>query len=528
MHRLRSTFRRFSVLFFILLSTGMAGAQEAAAPFLTRPDIHGDRIAFTAEGDLWLASLSGGAAQRLTTHPGVETTAHFSPDGALLAFIAGYDGGRDVYVMPASGGEPKRLTYDPLAYEVQGWTPDGKNVLYNAVDRQNPRQVQLKTVPARGGMPQTLAVPAAAFAALNPDGRRLAYVPNSTVWQHWFHYRGGQADKVWITDLTTHSFKRLTDNPGVETTPVWAGNTLYFVSERSGIANLYRLDTRSGKVATVTHYTDYAIAFPASDGKKIVFQHGHRLAIYDPAVNKATEVSFTLPTDRIHARPHRVPITANLNAAAIGPTGKRLLIEARGQLLSVPVENGAARLIAPLPDSRTQYPAWSADGKQIAFISDRSGEEQIWLCASAEDTVPRQLTHDHKGPLGPLLRSPDGSHIATSDRESRLLLVDTGTGAITQIDQSRYKTAYDELLLNAYRFSPDGKWLAYARQESLSRSAIYLYDIANKKSTRLTSPEMNSFAPTFDPVGKYLASSRTASSIVPTPSPPISTVESAR
>lgn len=482
---------------------GAARAGESTTPFLTRPDIHGDTVVFTSEGDLWLASLTNGVAQRLTTHPGVETTAHFSPDGALLAFIGGYDGGADVYLMPVTGGEPKRLTYDPRVAEVQGWTPDGKNVLYTAYDAQS-RQVKLKSVPARGGMPQFLPVPAAEFAALNPDGHRLAYVPVSSRWQRWFHYRGGQADDVWLTDLNTHAFKRLTDDPGVDTAPVWADGALYFVSERSGIANLYRLDTRNGKSTPVTHYTDYAIAFPASDGKKIVFQHGHRLASYNPATHQTTELTFVLPTDRIHARTHRVPIAASLGNIALGPTGKRLLIEARGQLLSVPVENGAAREVASCSGSRTQYPAWSVDGKWIAFVSDRSGEEQIWLCSSAGADVPRQLTRDHKGPLGPLIWSPDGKQIATSDRESRLLLVDTGKGVITQVAQSRYKTAYDEGLLTDYRFSPDGKWLAYAVQESFQRESLFLYDIANKRPTRLSSPEMNCFAPVFDPTGKYL------------------------
>ena len=488
------------ILTFVLK---VACAQESTAPFLSHPDIHGDRVVFTSEGDLWLGSIEAHSAQRLTSHPGIERNAHFSPDGSLLAFTGAYDGGIDVYVMPVQGGEPKRLTYDPSGALVLGWTPDGKYILYRSRRLSAERKNQLLRVPVAGGMPEALPIPQVEHAAMNPDGHRVAYVPVSAEWQHWFHYRGGQADDIWLTDTSTKTFRRLTDNPAIDTTPVWAGNDLYFVSERDGLANLYRLDLKSGKATAVTHYTDYGIQYPASDGKRILYQHDHGVAMYDPALNKATELRFELHSDRIHAREKRVPILRNLNSVAVGPTGKRILVEARGQLMSVPVENGDARLLAAQPGSRQEWPAWSPDGKQVAFLSDQSGEEQIWLAPALGSGEPHQLTHDHKGPLHRLQWSPDGKYLATTDREQRILLVDAASGNITLVDQTSVGSSYDDVN-DSYRFSPDGKWLAFNRVEPNHNSRVVLYELATSKKTMLTSGEMNAYAPAFDSTGKYL------------------------
>ena len=434
----------------------LANAQNSASPFLRMADIHGDHVVFTSEGDLWLGSVQAGTAQRITSHPGIEARAHFSPDGAMLAFTAQYDGGVDVYVMPLAGGEPKRLTYDPSGAQVVGWTPDGKFILYRSRRNSGERRNRLWRVPVGGGMPSMLPIPQVEHAALNADGHTYAYVPVSVEWQHWFRYQGGQADQIWLADTDAKTFKKLTTDAGVNTTPVWAGDTLYFVSERDGLANLYRLDPKTGKSAPATHYSDYAISYPASDGKRIVFQHGNGLALFDPAAGRTQELHFALNSDRIHARMRRVPLQPALDTAAIGPTGKRVLVEARGQIWSLPVESGDARPVALLPGSRSQYPAWSHDGRQMAFVSDRSGEEQIWIAPTTGTSPARQLTRSHQGPLGALLWSPDGKTIATSDREARILLADTASGEITLVDQADRSGAYDSFV-DPVAFSPGRK-----------------------------------------------------------------------
>ncbi len=523
-----------------LLAAASAGAQDPRpsvrtspegsplrSGFLRRPDVHGDQVVFTCEGDLWLGSIAASAARRITSHPGLEIYARFSPDGKQLAFAAQYDGSTDLYVMPVEGGAPRRLTYDAGNARPLDWTPDGKQVIYRS-SRGNPEDGnRLWTVPAAGGPPRRLPVPKGEFASMHADGRRLAYVPTSWEWANWKRYRGGAADDVWLFDSEAKRFQRLTDHAAVDTAPVWAGNAVYFVSERDGSANLYRLDQESRKVTAVTRYRDADVRYPESDGRQVIFQHGNGLALYDgraPASagpGSPRELAFTLSSDRIHARARRMAAASQMVRASLGPTGKRLLLEARGQLLSVPVESGASRVVAPLAGeapgptagapgptaggsrSRSQYPAWSPDGKQVAFVSDRSGEEQVWLAPASGSGEARQLTRDRQGPLGLLVWSPDGKWIATSDREMRILLVEVATGKVTVVDQADRGGSYDAEN-SSYRFSPDGKWLAYARLEPNWHEAVYLYRIEGGKKTRLSDPQMNAFAPAFDPQGKYL------------------------
>ena len=488
-------------LLCLFFATAAAGA-GSATQFRGRPDIHGDQIVFTSEGDLWLGSIQAGTAMRITSADGVEGPARFSPDGRTIAFTAQYDGGTDVYVMDASGGMPRRLTWDPRAAIVQGWTPDGKQVLFRSRRNDPQRNNRLWAVPAAGGSARLLPIPSVEFASMHADGHRIAYVPVSAEWQHWKRYRGGEADDIWLADTLAHTFRRLTTDPGVDTEPLWAGDAIYFVSEREGHANLYRLDPASGEATAATTYTDYDVRYPGTDGRRVVFEHGAGLALYDPATGRVEELALELRSDRIHARERRIPALQNLAGVALGPTGKRLLVSARGQILSAPVEHGDVRPLAVQPGSRCQYPAWSADGKQVAFVSDRSGEEQIWVAPSAGG-APRQVTRDHEGPLGTLRWSPDGKWIATSDREMRVLLVSVATGAITVVDQSDRGGSYDTVN-DTYCFSPDGAWLAYPRLEPDWYWAVYLYDIAGRRKIPVTSAEMNSTAPAFDPEGKLL------------------------
>lgn len=486
-----------------LFAPHAARADKQSHPFLRRPDVHGDQIVFSAEGDLWIASVPTGLCRRITSHPGVESFAHFSPDGKMLAFSGQYDGGTDVYVMPADGGMPKRLTYDPRGARVVGWTADGSNVLFLSA-RSNPEnERRLWKVPVGGGLPILLPIPRANLGAMAPDGKRVAYVPISAEWQHWKHYRGGQADDIWIADIEAKTFKQVTKDPAIDTTPTWAGDDVFFVSERSGLANLFRLSLTSGTVTQITHYADAEARYPSSDGKTVVFQHGDALAECDLASGAVKELDLHLDTDQVHAREKRVPASASFNATALGPTGKRVAIDSRGQLVSIPVDEGDSRLLAPLPGSRSQFPAWSRDGKQLAFISDRSGEDQVWVTPADGAGEPRQLTKDHKGPLTLTHWSPDGKYLVASDREARILLVDSNTGATTLVDQADRSGTYDSVNTSAV-FSPDGKYLAYHRLEPNWLTAVYIYDIAQKQKTAVTTPEINSFNPTWDPAGKFL------------------------
>jgi len=475
----------------------------AGEPFLRHPTIHGNLVAFAAEGDIWTADATGGEAHRLTTHPGNERDPLFSPDGSMIAFAGEYDGAPDLYVIPTDGGAPLRLTWDgDDSIRAVGWSADGKNVMIRSGRLNGEWHNRLWRVPVTGGTPELIPIPRAEHAAFDATGQHVAFVPISAEWQHWKHYRGGQADDVWLADLSTKTFRRLTNDPAIDTTPLWIGDTIYFVSDRSGTSNLYKLDA-NGNAARATTFTDYDLLNPSTDGHRIVFEHGNGIGIFDPASGKAASLPIRLTSDRIHAREHRVAAKEGLRRAAISPTGKRALIESRGQIVTVPVGQGEWRMIESTPAARAQYPAWSRDGQWIAYVSDRSGEEQIRIAPASGAGPSRQLTRDHKGPLGAIVWSPDGTKLATSDREMRIFVVDTTTGAMTLVAQMDRGGSYDAVF-DTYRFSPDGKWLAYDFIEPNWLRTIWLADLTSGAKTRISSPSMDSFAPAFDPAGKVL------------------------
>jgi tricorn protease len=362
------------------------------------------------------------------------------------------------------------------------------------------------SVPAVGGIPTPLAIPAAQHAAMNADGTRIAYVSTSAEWQHWYRYVGGEADDIYVTDGKGKEFTRLTDDKGIDTTPVWVGKDIYFVSERSGNGNLWKLDPATKAATQVTRFADYTVRYPATDGKRVVMEYGNGIALFDPATGKTEPLSFVLRSDRIHALPRVLTVPAGQAEMALGPTGKRLLCAYRGQIVSVPVESGDARVVANAPAARAQYPSWSPDGKRLAYVSDKGGEEQVWIAAAGQagdTTAPRTVTKDHTGPLGRIVWSPDNRHLLTSDREMRILLVDTETGATTTVYQGKFGGSYDTSPTE-YQFSPDGKWIAYTAVEAGWTPRAFLYEVATKKSLPLTPPNVQSYAPVFEPSGKYL------------------------
>ncbi len=470
--------------------------------FLTRPDIHGDSVIFTCEGDLWSGDLKTGAARRLTSDPGNETNARFSPDGSLIAFTANYDGSVDVYVMPATGGAPKRLTYDPVAAQVQGWTPDGKGVVFRS-RRNTPvgPENRLFTVPSSGGLAKELPVPRAEFGSLGPDGR-LAYVPISNEWMNWYDYHAGSADQVWIADLKG-GFRKLAASSGVETTPVWSGSKLYFVSERTGTRNLYALDPASGRATAVTKYADAPVRYPGADAHRVVFEHGAGLAMYDADTNTTKELAFDLASDRLRSRETRVPVAAYAKNPDLGPGGKRVLMEARGQIVSLAAENGDFRVLEKKAGTRAMNPVWSPDGKRFAFLSDRSGEVELWLGDAAGGKEPTQLTHGLAAePFAPLW-APDGKNLALVDRDGRLRLIDATTGALTLVDTEEITGSYDNTNQQV-AFSPDGKTLAYSHHALTGMGTVRLYDVATKRTAVVSNPNVSADNPAFSADGKFL------------------------
>ncbi len=493
--------RRLPLLFALALAAAFATADQQN--FWTKPDIHGDNVVFTCEGDLWLGSVKDHTARRITNHPGTETYARFSPDGSKIAFTANYDGGTDVYVMPTGGGAPERLTYDPANAQVQGWSPDGKFVIYRSRKNNPPaNNNRLYEVPAGGGLSSTVAVPEGEFADL-ANGGQLAYVPTSAEWMNWFHYQGGAADDIWLADLNTHKFKQLTTSSNIDTTPVWSGGDIYYVSQSEGTSNLFQVDPGSKSIKQVTHF-DLPVRYPGSDDSQVVFELGPGLGVYDTKTGKSERLSFDLDSDHIHSRQIRLGLAPEVTRADIGPSGKRMVVEARGQIWSVATENGDARVIDNHPGSRAMGSAWSPDGKTIAFLSDRGGEYQVWTAPAMGGADATKLTTTLKGEYSPLTWSPDGNWLATTERSTAITLINAKTGETKVVGMSPMYSSYDSFFPEVH-FSADSKLLAYTRLEDNWNASVWLYDIAADKSVMVSDYNINCLSCTFTPDGKYFA-----------------------
>lgn len=496
-------FQLLSPVISLCVAAGLgARALAEQTSFYTRPDVHGDLVVFTCEGDLWLGSIKDKTAHRITSDPGIETDAHFSPDGATIAFTGQYDGGRDVYTMPIDGGAPRRLTYDPFGAEVLGWTGDGQSVLYRSHKTvTNGWEHKLFTVPAQGGISREVPVPRGEMGAMRSDGV-LAYVPASSEWANWFRYRAGETDQLWIADLKG-SFKKLTEAQFVDTTPTWSGNRLFFVSERSGVRNLFEMDPNSRRATQITSFVDAPVRYPSADSGRVVFEHGPAIALYDVATKLVRDLSFERDSDRIHTLPKRVPVAGAAVSAAVGPTGKRVALEVRGQIVTVPTETGEIRVVENTAGTRASLPAWSPDGTKIAFVSDRTGENEIWVLDAVGDKPATQLTHGMKGNCYSPVWAPDGTHIGIADRALRIMLVDTKTGDFKVVDTSPGVQSYDGYT-PLFAFSPDGKYLAFQRNEDNWLVQVYLYEIGTGKQARVSAIDVNSTGPSFDSTGKFL------------------------
>ena len=482
--------------FGILLLASLA----TTSGYKTKPDIHGDLAVFTCEGDLWIGSISDHNARRLTSHEGVETNARFSPDGKLVAFNAYYDGSKDVYVMSIDGGMPRRLTYDPTGADVLDWTPDGKGVVFRSTRFDFERR--LWVAPLEGGPARQIPVPTGYFASYSEDGQ-LAYVPTSFEWANWYRYKGGGADDIWLYRTEDKSFTQLTTDLGVDTTPVWCAGSIYYVSERTGYSNIWRINPKTKATTQVTKLMDGPIRYPGSDHRRVVFQCGGDLSVYDPQSNSTTDLVFNLNSDLIHERPALVPVSGSVNYAALGPSGKRLALEVRGQIVSVPASDGELRLLEDKPGTRAMFPVWSPDGKKVAFVSDRTGENEIWLDDAANDSEAVQLTKGLKANPYALTWSPDGSNIATGDRDGRILLVHFPDGKITVLMQAPVTGSYDSNVPTS-SFSPDGKYLTFQSPFENWLLGVYVASVQTGAVTLVSSPDINSYAPIFDATGKFV------------------------
>ncbi len=489
-----------------LLTPGAASAQTKLLRF---PDIHADQVVFAYAGDLWLAPATGGTAFRLTAHPGQEIFPKFSPDGQWIAFTGQYDGDEQVYVIPASGGVPKQLTFyparGPLAprwgydNQVYDWTPDGSAVLFRSLrDGWDLGDSQLYTVSMEGGLPKALPMPVSGAGALSPDGAKVVYSPLFRDFRSWKRYEGGWAQDLYIFDLETYDAEQITDDPRADRDPMWIGDMIYFTSDRDGTNNLYSYNPASGATAQLTRSATWDIRWPGGDESRIIYELDGELVVYDISANSSTPISINVPTDGVAMRPSRIDASHNIEGFALSPKGERALFVARGDVFTAPIENGPTRNLTQSSDAHDKNARWSPDGSKIAFVSDMSGEEEIYLINQDGSGEPEQLTSGSEGMLYRPEWSPDGEHIAYSDKEGRLYVLNVETKQKKEVADEPQGQIF------TYTWSPNGGYLALTLNEPSGFSSIHIYSVAEDKLHRVTGEVFNEFDVAWGVEGNYL------------------------
>ncbi len=489
----------------LFLAVGVfAGAQTH---LMRMADIHGDQIVFTYEGDLWLASSRGGDARRITSDPGTEASAKFSPDGRWIAFTGSYDGGMDVYVIPAGGGVPKRLTFHPAPDIVVGWYPDSEHVLFRSRRAYPFRGEQLYKVSIKGGTEEKLPIDRAGLASLSPDASMIAYCRLSGENATWKRHQGGDAQKVWMGSLAKGDFHVISDWRGTTNYPMWQGDFIYFTSDReAGTMNIFKFDPRTGEAKAVTHYTDYDVKYPSAGPGAIVYQYAESLYVLDLNTEQSRKLDIRMPSDRDKVRADYVAATADTGAFGLSPDGKKLLLESRGEVLVVPAEkeDGPWLDITRTSGSREKAPAWSPDGKWVAFLSDKTGEEEVYLTDAAGEKPWKQLTSGNKGYRFQIVWSPDSKHLLFGDKFMRLNLVDAASGQLTVIDKGDCDDGWERWGIQDFVWSPDSRWVAYTKKTENTNEVILLYNLDTQKISPVTTDAYQSWSPSFDRKGRYL------------------------
>ena len=489
----------------ILTSTSLLHGQVNAR-MLRYPDVSTTHICFIFAGDIWIVAKEGGTAFRLSSPRGEELFPRFSPDGIKIAFNGNYDGNTDIYLIPSMGGELQRLTHHGMTDRIIDWYPDGEAILYvSSMESGRQRYSQFYRLVKEGGMPEKLPIPYGEFGAISPDGKTLAYMPISRDFRTWKRYRGGMAPDIWLFDLAQGQAKNITDNPANDTQPMWHGRTLYFLSDRGPNQrhNIWAIDLESEDVRQVTHFEDFDIHFPAIGPSDIVFEARGKLFLLDLKTETQTQVDINLVTDQITLKPHKTSVSSLAQNAEISPKGKRALFEARGEVFSVPAEHGVIRNLTTSPGVAERFPAWSPDGKHIAYWSDRSGEYELTICSANDGSKEQKLTTYGPGYRYQIYWSPDSHKIAFIDKSMTIYIYNTETQKTIKVDQGLWK--YEGSLRNFKPgWSPDSRWLAYSRGEANRNDNIYIYDTKNNKQYQVTSSYYSDFQPVFDPEGKYL------------------------
>jgi tricorn protease len=482
-----------------------AQAQTASSQtrLLRTPTVSASQIAFAYANNIWTVPRAGGSARRLTSFQGQTSNPHFSPDGKWIAFSGDYAGNLDVYVVAAEGGEPRRLTWHPGADLVQGWTPDGNSVMFTSTRATwapagAPR---FWTVPASGGIEEPMALPRAYQGKISADGSRIAYRMNNSWDEERRNYRGGQNRAVWIVDLKTFDLVSPPWTDSKDMDPVWVDDAVYFISDRDGVANVWQYETKTKKLSQVTKFTDFDVKALDSGAGSLVFEQAGYVHELDPRSGKEHVVNITAAGDFPWMMPNWKDVTARMTNMALSPTGKRVVIEARGEIFTVPAEKGDVRDLTNSSGSAERDPAWSPDGKFISYFSDKSGEYRLYIEAQDGLTPPREIVLKNPTHYYTASWSPDSKKLLFSDTNLKVWVLDVASGQAKIVGSDPWMVPNRTL---DPVWSPDSKWVAYASRLQSLYHAIFVSNVETGETKQVTDGLADALAPAWDASGKYL------------------------
>ncbi|MEM9887778.1 MAG: peptidase S41, partial [Bacteroidota bacterium] len=492
-------------LLVVLMSFSLSNAQINARLF-QQPDVSDTHIAFSYGGDIWIVDKAGGLASKLSSAKGNETFPRFSPDGSQLAFSGNYDGNTDIYVIPTLGGVPMRVTHHGMSDRIMDWYPDGKHLLYtSSMESGKQRFSQFYKIPSTGGLPEKLPMAYGEFASLSPDGQKVAYTDRSRIFRTWKRYRGGTAADVWLFDLNTLASENITDNAANDELPMWVGDKVYYLSDNGPAQrfNIWHYDLSSKTRKQITNFTEVDVHFPAAGSSEIVFEANGKLHLLDLKTEAVKTLEVQVVTDLVSVKSRKEKVEDYMQSAAIAPNGKRVVVEARGEIFSLPSEKGITKNLTQSSGVAERSPAWSPDGKYVAYWSDKSGEYELTVRDMSAGGKEEKWTNLGAGFRYNLYWSPDSKKLAYVDQTMTIQIFDKNDKSVKKVEQDL--SLFEGALRNwQCSWSPDSRWMAYTKSMNNGNNAVMIYDTKEQKRHQATKGFYSDSQPTFDPTGKYL------------------------
>ncbi|QEC50954.1 tricorn protease [Anseongella ginsenosidimutans] len=490
------------ILVFLLIGGTTAFAQKRIYRY---PDVSGDKIVFSFADNLWLVNKTGGQAVRISSPAGPELFPRFSPDGKTLAFSANYDGNMDIYTIDVNGGVPRRITHHGMSEIVQDWYPDGEHLFFaSSMHSGKQRFNQFYKIKATGSLPEQLPITIAEFGSLSPDGQKMAYTYKSRVFRTWKRYRGGWSADIYVFDLQSREAENITSNDANDELPMWHGSSIYYISDKGPEKryNIWKYDTNTREHSQLTNFKDFDVHFPAIGPEELVFEAAGSIYLLDLATAEYKEVNISIVDDMESVKPRLVNVQDYLADVSISPDGQRVLAGARGEIFSLPAEKGVTIDLSRSSGTAERYPAWSPDGKNIAWWSDKSGEYELYLYNQVSGET-KKVSNLGEGYRYHIYWSPDSKKVAFVDQTMQINVLDISSGKVTPAGKGRwmYQGSLDNFSVS---WSPDSRWLTYSNGLDNRQQAIFLFDTRQSEIHQVTSGFYSDDSPVFSPDGKYL------------------------